>query len=423
MSGRKGSENGQFPVLLRYAMLLIFRISITDPLLRPQKAAAALSAQLPDLHADTLSRLYTLKTFREKLGNICLNGVKLSERDCKLLATYLAAKGECAFDGEVRFFLPLASSPSPSFRSSRSKVFETADPMSCLQVVKFSAPLSTKSSPPTITESDRSTLSLLSTLSSLSTYITSLESRIATEQAQIQRYGVGESKNLALAKSHLVARKRLERLLEERVGARDKVQEVVLGIERAVGDEEVRSVQFLPSLFALRLPFSLSFSSLCRPTHLSIMVFPLCTGHLMGDIASLESTANPSFLLQTLSALSLGTTALRSILSSPTLQLSNIEATTSALDDALISAQEVNEAVDSVPTPLTGEMEDEVDAELKALVEEEKREKEEKRERDERERVEVAQKKLDEAKLPSLPASTEKGKEEKVVDKAEKLLA
>jgi hypothetical protein len=72
---------------------------------------------------------------------------------------------------------------------------------------------------------------------------------------------------------------------------------------------------------------------------------------------------------------------------------------------------------------LTGAMEDEVDAELKALVEEEKREKEAKKEKEERERVEEAQKKLDEAKLPSLPASTEKVKEEKVVDEAGKLLA
>jgi charged multivesicular body protein 7 len=105
-------------------MLLVFSLLVTDPLFCHQKAAAALSAQLPDLHADTLSRLYTLKTFREKLGSLCLDGVKLSERDCKVLATYLAAKGECAFDGEVRFLLPLSPSSSPLSVHSASTLLE-----------------------------------------------------------------------------------------------------------------------------------------------------------------------------------------------------------------------------------------------------------------------------------------------------------
>ncbi|GAA5829656.1 hypothetical protein JCM11251_000237 [Rhodosporidiobolus azoricus] len=291
-----------------------------------ERAAASLLPQLPSLHTDALSRLYTLTSFQAKLGPLCLPSVTLSERDCRVLVTYLRAKGECAFDGEV---------------------------------IKFSAPHST-AAPPSITPSDRSTLSLLSTLSSLSSYISSLESRISTEQSLIQKYAVGEAKNVPLAKSHLRARKRLEKLLEERVGARDKVQEVVWAIERAAGDEE------------------------------------------------------------TLTALSLGTSTLRQILSSPTLQLSNIEATTSALDSALVDAQEINGVVDSVNAPLLGEVEGEVEEELEALIKEE-------REREDRKKEEEAVKKLqlvgEAPKGEVQEMEKEEQGEEKVAKKAEKLVA
>jgi charged multivesicular body protein 7 len=48
-----------------------------------------------------------------------------------------------------------------------------------------------------------------------------------------------------MVKSHLIAKKRLEKVLDERVGSRGKLQEVVLGIERAKGDEEVRFLALL----------------------------------------------------------------------------------------------------------------------------------------------------------------------------------
>ncbi|GAA5919940.1 hypothetical protein JCM1841_000057 [Sporobolomyces salmonicolor] len=288
-----------------------------------EKAASSLTAKLPDLHADTISRLYTLKSFESKLGALCLPGVTLSERDCRVLAKYLSAKGYCAVDGDV---------------------------------IKFGPPLSTGSAQqtPPITPSDRSTLSLLATLTSLSTYIASIEARIAAEQAQMARYHA--SKNMGMVKSHLVARKRLEKLLEERVGGRDRVQEVVWAIERATGDEE------------------------------------------------------------TLSALSLGSATLQQILASPTLQLSNIEATTSALDDALASATEINEAVDSV-APLDSALEDEVDDELKKLVEADRNEEREKERREEEHRVREAERKLKEVEAPNeaepaeMPARAELARE------------
>lgn len=67
-----------------------------------QRAAANLQPKLDSLHADSLSRLYTLRTFQEQLGSECLANVSLSQRDCALVATYLSKKGACGFDGEVR---------------------------------------------------------------------------------------------------------------------------------------------------------------------------------------------------------------------------------------------------------------------------------------------------------------------------------
>lgn len=104
---------------------------------------------------------------------------------------------------------------------------------------------------------------------------------------------------------------------------------------------------------------------------------------------------------QTLSALSLGATTLRSVLSSPTLQLSNISATTSALDDALISASEVSDAVDAIGAGQLGaEGEDEVEAELRGLQEEEERKERTEEDRRERERVREVEQKLGKARVP-----------------------
>ncbi|GAA5947267.1 hypothetical protein JCM3765_001597 [Sporobolomyces pararoseus] len=186
--------------------------------------------------------------------------------------------------------------------------------------------------------------STVSSLSTLSNCISSLESRIASEQAQAVSYVAKKQTNMV--KSHLIARKRLKKVLDERVASRDKLQEVVLGIERAKGDEE------------------------------------------------------------TLEALSLGSSTLRTILASPTLQLSNIEATTSALDDTLIAANEINEAVDNVAVLDEG-MESEVEDELRALQETEKKEEEEAVKDREMER----EKKLLEARVPSNSVGGEERKE------------
>lgn len=107
------------------------------------------------------------------------------------------------------------------------------------QVIKFLAPHSTPipSQPVPITAADRSTLSLLASVASLSASISSLEDRITA--ARNKAAGYAAQKRVELAKAALVEKRRDEKLLEERVGQRLKVQEVVSAIERAVGDEEV----------------------------------------------------------------------------------------------------------------------------------------------------------------------------------------
>lgn len=89
-----------------------------------------------------------------------------------------------------------------------------------------------------MTEADHGILTLRTTLASLEAYIASIETRIAEQQVLVRQYHA--KKQLGLVKSHLVSRKRLEALLADRVASHDKVSEVLVGIEKAVGSEEVR---------------------------------------------------------------------------------------------------------------------------------------------------------------------------------------
>lgn len=74
-----------------------------------------------------------------------------------------------------------------------------------------------------------------------------------------------------------------------------------------------------------------------------------------------------------MSALSLGTKTLRTLISSPNLSLDHIEETTTALSDALADANDINEAVTSAGQ-LDSAAEGEVEDELKALIESVERE-------------------------------------------------
>lgn len=212
------------------------------------------------------------------------------------------------------------------------------------QVIKFAPPHSTPfpSEPISITATDRSTLSLLASLASLSASIASLEARIVAARSKAVSYAA--QKRVELAKAALIEKKREEKLLEERVGQRLKVQEIVAAIERAHGDEEVKGPSF--------------------------------AGYAGGPAAA---DASFSTAAQTMSALTLGTSTLRSVLSSPALQLDNISELTSALDEQLVAAQEVSEAVDSVSAPEKEALDAEVDEEWKRLVKEEQQKEEQRR--------------------------------------------
>ncbi|KAK4053122.1 methionyl-tRNA synthetase [Microbotryomycetes sp. JL201] len=246
---------------------------VIEPLV--EKAAAAATQQLKELGYDAVSRLFTLRSLQAAIGNACLPGVKLSEQDCRVLAEYLSSKGVCITDGEVIKLAPLKS-------------------------------VGASSSELRITDSDRGIMTLKTSLESLEAHIAAIETRIQKEQNQAVTYHA--KKQINMAKHHIVARKRLEALLTQRVASKDKVSEVLTGIEKAVGDE------------------------------------------------------------QTMQALELGTKTLRSLISSPHLSLEHIEETTGALSDALADANEINEAVTQVGQ-LDSTLEEEVEAELRELIE------------------------------------------------------
>ncbi|KAK4058705.1 hypothetical protein OIO90_000149 [Microbotryomycetes sp. JL221] len=246
-----------------------------------EKAAAVVTPKLKDLGYDAISRLYTVKSFQATIGTSCFPGVSLSEQDCRVLAKHLSTRGLCVVDDDV-----IKLAPPQAVATSASTAMQ-------------------------VTESDRGILTLKTTLHSLENHISSIESRIESEQSQVVSYN--NKKQMNMAKHHLIARKRLEALLAQRVASKDKINEVLMGIEKAVGDE------------------------------------------------------------QTMQALELGTETLRTLISSPHLSLDHIEETTSALSDALADAGEINEAVSQVGQ-LDSTMEDEVNAELKELVEEAERE-------------------------------------------------
>lgn len=81
-------------------------------------------------------------------------------------------------------------------------------------------------------------------------------------------------------------------------------------------------------------------------------------------------------------ALELGTSTLRTLISSPLLSLDHIDETTLALSDALADAEEINTAVSAPGVGLLAAQDDEIEAELREMVESAERE-----EREEAEQV------------------------------------
>lgn len=120
------------------------------------------------------------------------------------------------------------------------------------------------------------------------------------------------------------------------------------------------------------------------------------------------------YLAQTMAALTLGTKTLRTLISSPTLSLDHVEATTSALSDALADADDISRAVDAVGgEALDADMEEEVEGELKELIEADKREEEMKVRAEEIERSQRESEKRDGERREEEEGERKKVEEEK----------
>ena len=70
-----------------------------------------------------------------------------------------------------------------------------------------------------------------------------------------------------------------------------------------------------------------------------------------------------------MAALSLGTSTLRTLISSPTLSLKHIEATTTAFSDTLADADDINQAIDMGGVALPSGQEVDAELELREMVE------------------------------------------------------
>lgn len=93
-----------------------------------------------------------------------------------------------------------------------------------------------------ITSTDQGILSIFSTRQALSQQIASLENRITEKTLKIKSLLASQSKSgqfEQVAKSHLKARKELEKVLLKRTEALGQLESVILSIESAASDVEV----------------------------------------------------------------------------------------------------------------------------------------------------------------------------------------
>lgn len=107
--------------------------------------------------------------------------------------------------------------------------------------VKFLSPSSDEKE--SITQTDIGILSIFSTRSALQQQINSLEERIAEKQSKIKSLIASQSKSgqfSEVVKTHLKARKELEKVLLKRTEALGQLESVILSIEGAASDVEVR---------------------------------------------------------------------------------------------------------------------------------------------------------------------------------------
>ncbi|KAH8995358.1 hypothetical protein EDB92DRAFT_198022 [Lactarius akahatsu] len=198
------------------------------------------------------------------------------------------------------------------------------------EVIKF---VGTGFSTPEITAVDHGALELKSAVANLTAQIDSITTTIDSHKAKAANAIRQQHKSLAL--SYLRSRKQLEEVLTQRLGSLEILQSTLLRVEAAAEDIQ-----------GTALPFSH-----CRR-------FVLLTPHRR---------------LQIVKAYESSTATLRTLLAHPSLQRDAVERTFDALADANADARELDDAVRSgmdlaVGTGASPEDEDEINAELAALV-------------------------------------------------------
>lgn len=250
-----------------------------------------------------------------------------------------------------------------------------------IKLIKFRS-LTTPVLPPTTV--DLSTLTLLLSLQSLTQSLVSLALTHQTQSDLVQTFlkklgKEGKERDRGSLKREFGRLKRLEKLVEEREGARERVEELIEGIRKARGNEEVRFFFSPVSSFSLSL----------------IVLIPLLNEK------------------KTLAAITLGTTTLKSILtSSKSLTIDNVDKVMDGMKEVLEEAGEIDGAVKDGLLGGVVVDEDELEREFEGMVEEERREEMEKEERRERERVEQEGRKLEESGRVLV---AEKGEEKEAV--------
>ncbi|SCV69144.1 BQ2448_2164 [Microbotryum intermedium] len=180
-----------------------------------EKATTALLPLLETHLSDPLSRLMTVHMFRAQFGSRLLpassegteNNAELSTLDVQVLVKHLCDQGYCVQKGEALKFRPFHST-------------------------------STTTEPLTLTSSDLSILSLVSTLSQLEAYILSLQTRIKTYHT-LATSALSTQQPTPLIKSYLSQKQHLQKTLDQKLAACDRLKQVLLGIETASSDQEM----------------------------------------------------------------------------------------------------------------------------------------------------------------------------------------
>lgn len=185
-------------------------------------------------HSSLADVLFSPASFRAAFASHALAGATLPDSEIDVVLKFLERD---------RNVLRREGNVSSSILSCRPSQHAKADPSlasfdrtpSSLQVIKFDP---STSPPSSISSVDRGVLEMSTTLLALTSQISELESKIADRSSKAQEALRRGQKDIAL--SHLRSRKMFDELLLKRLGSLEVVQGVLVKVEMAAGDIEVR---------------------------------------------------------------------------------------------------------------------------------------------------------------------------------------